>query len=216
MKRLLITGFDPFGGSAVNPSWLAVEQLPDQIGDYELCKLPIPTVFGKAASLVLEKATAFQPDLILCVGLAGGRNAVTPERIAVNIRDARIPDNEGNQPSGDRIVADGPAAYFATAPVGKMAQAIRDAGIPAAVSNSAGTFVCNHIMYHSLYLTNKEYPNIKAGFMHIPFLPEQVTNRPNTPSMALEDIVRGIEAAIAAIVDFDGKEDMKIVGGKTH
>ena len=191
MKRLLITGFDPFGGSAVNPSWLAVEQLPDQIGDYELCKLPIPTVFGKAASLVLEKATVFQPDLILCIGLAGGRNAVTPERIAVNIRDARIPDNEGTQPSGDRIVADGPAAYFATAPVGKMAQAIRDAGIPAAVSNSAGTFVCNDVFYTLLHHFSKT--STLVDFVHIPNTPEL-----GEPSLPLEKIVTALTAAIAA------------------
>ena len=189
MARLLITGFDPFGGSAVNPSWLAVEQLPDQIGDYELCKLPIPTVFGKAASLVLEKATAFQPDLILCVGLAGGRNAVTPERIAVNIRDARIPDNEGNQPSGDRIVADGPAAYFATAPVEKMAQAIRDAGIPAAVSNSAGTFVCNDVLYTLLHRYHDT--STCVGFIHVPWLPEQ-----GSPSLLLEQTVSALRAMV--------------------
>ncbi|MGH2067334.1 pyroglutamyl-peptidase I, partial [Aerococcus sp. L_4] len=111
---------------------------------------------------------------------------------------------------------DGQPAYFSQLPIKAMVTYMKEASVPAEVSNTAGTFVCNHIMYHSLYLTNKEYPNIRAGFMHIPFLPEQVTNRPNTPSMALEDIVRGIEAAIAAIVDFDGKEDMKIVGGKTH
>ena len=193
MKRLLITGFDPFGGNAVNPSWLAVEALPDKIGDYELCKLPIPTVFGKAASLILEKAEAFQPDLILCVGLASGRNAVTPERIAVNIRDARISDNQGNQPSGDRIVADGPAAYFATAPVEKMAQAVRDAGIPACVSNTAGTFVCNDVFYTLLHHYEKMHTIV--DFIHIPNTPEL-----GEPSLPLEQIVSALIAAITACI----------------
>lgn len=147
MKKLLITGFDPFGGADVNPSWQAVSRLPDQVGEYQLRKLEIPTVFGRATQVVLEAAAQFEPDVILCVGQAGGRESVTPERIAVNIRDARIPDNGGNQPRGEFVAPDGPAAYFATVPVEKMAQAIRDAGILATVSNSAGAFVCNDTLY---------------------------------------------------------------------
>ena len=115
-KRLLITGFDPFGSNSINPSWIAVNMLPEQIENYMLCKLQIPTVFGKAAALVLEKAAEFKPDLILCIGLAVGRDAVTPERIGVNIRDARIPDNEGNQPVGERIIADGQLPIFQPSP----------------------------------------------------------------------------------------------------
>lgn len=191
MKRLLITGFDPFGGSRINPSWLAVDTLPEQVGDYVLCKLPIPTVFGKAAELVLEKAAEFQPDLILCVGLASGRDAVTPEHIAVNIRDARIPDNEGNRPSGDRIAPDGPAAYFATAPVEKMAQAIREAGIPSSVSNSAGTFVCNDVFYSLLHHYAKM--STLVDFIHIPNTPEL-----GEPALPLEKIVSALTAAIIA------------------
>lgn len=190
-KRLLITGFDPFGGNSINPSWQAVEMLPDRIEDFVLCKLPIPTVFGKAADLVLEKAKELQPDLILCVGLASGRDAVTPERIAVNIRDARIADNEGNQPSGDRIVSDGPAAYFATAPVEKMAQAIRDIGIPARVSNAAGTFVCNDVFYTLLHHCEKMYTLV--DFVHIPNTPEL-----GEPFLPLEQIVSALIAAITA------------------
>ena len=124
-KKLLITGFDPFGGETVNPAWEAVKKLPDRITDYTLYKLEIPTVFGLAAETVLAKAAQTQPDLILCIGQAGGRAAVTPERIAVNIRDARIPDNAGNQPGGEQIAPDGPAAYFATVPVKEMAAAIQ-------------------------------------------------------------------------------------------
>lgn len=190
-KRLLITGFDPFGGSAANPSWLAVEQLPDKVGDYVLCKLQIPTVFGKAADAVLEKASAFQPDLILCVGLAGGRNAITPERIAVNIRDARIADNEGNQPKGEFVVDDGPAAYFATVPVEKMAQAICDAQLPGTVSNSAGAFVCNDTLYTLLY--HFDHTSTRVGFIHVPNTPDL-----GTPSLTLDEIKNGLCAAILA------------------
>ena len=142
MKKLLITGFDPFGGETVNPAWEAVKLLPDHIGNYMLCKLQIPTVFGLGAATVLEAAATIQPDAILCVGQAGGRAAVTPERIAVNIRDAKISDNAGNRPIGEFVTAEGPAAYFSTLPIAAMAQAIRDAGLPGAVSNSAGAFVC--------------------------------------------------------------------------
>lgn len=188
-KRLLITGFDPFGGASVNPSWGAVELLPDTVGDFVLCKLPIPTVFAEAARLVLEKAAEFQPDVILCVGLAGGRDAVTPERIAVNIRDARIPDNRGYQPDGEPVVPGGSAAYFATVPVKDMAMAIRAAHIPGAVSNTAGTFVCNDVLYTLLH--HYAGTDVKVGFIHVPWLPEQ-----GSPSLPLEQTVAALEAAI--------------------
>ena len=142
-RKLLITGFDPFGGASVNPAWQAVRLLPDTIADFTVHKLEIPTVFEKAAATVAEYARQLKPDVILCIGLAGGRSAVTPERIGVNIRDAKITDNEGNMPKGAFCVPDGPAAYFATVPVMSMADAIQAAGLPGQVSNSAGAFVCN-------------------------------------------------------------------------
>lgn len=192
MKKMLITGFSPFGGGDVNPSWLAVQNLPDKIGEYVLCKLEIPTIFGLSAAAVLEKAAALDPDVILCLGMAAGRDAVTPERIAVNIRDARISDNAGNRPRGEFVVANGPAAYFATVPVEKMAQAIRDAGIRAAVSNSAGTYVCNDVMYSLLH--RFAGTRVKVGFIHVPQLPQQ-----GTPFMELEAITAALEAAIKAV-----------------
>ena len=192
MKRLLITGFDPFGGAAVNPSWMAVERLPEQIGECILCKLQIPTVFGKAATAVLECARQFCPDTILCVGQAGGRAAVTPERIGVNIRDARIPDNAGNQPRGEFVDPQGPAAYFSTLPVEAMAQAIREAGVDATVSNSAGAFVCNDVLYSLLH--HYAGTAVRVAFIHVPYLPEQ-----GAPSMELEQIVRALEASIGLI-----------------
>ena len=192
MRRLLITGFDPFGGQSVNPAWQAVKLLPDTVGDFELCKLEIPTVFGRAAETVLAKAEAFRPHVILCVGLAGGREAVTPERIAVNIRDARIPDNAGNQPSGEPVAPEGPAAYFATVPVKEMAQAIRDARIPGTVSNSAGAYVCNDVLYTLLH--HYAGTETRVGFIHVPYLPEQ-----GSPSLPLERTASALAAAIAAL-----------------
>ena len=190
-KRLLITGFDAFGGSAENPSWLAVAQLPEKIGCFTLKKRMLPTVYGKAAQVVLETAEDFRPHVILCVGVAAGRDAVTPERIAVNIRDARIADNEGNHPTGDPVAAEGPAAYFATVPVAAMAQAIRNAGIPGAVSNTAGSFVCNDTLYSLLH--HFSGTDTRVGFIHVPAMPQQ-----HAVSMPLADTETALIAAITA------------------
>ena len=193
--KILITGFDPFGGEAINPAWEAVKALPDRIGDNELCKLQIPTVFSLAAGEVLQAAEAIRPDVILCVGQAGGRGAITPERIAVNIRDAKIPDNNGFQPVGEFVNDRGPAAYFATVDVMAMANAINAAGIRAAVSNSAGAFVCNDTLYSLLHFHHGT--PTRVGFVHVPYLPRQAME--GVPSMALEEVVRGLEAAISAL-----------------
>lgn len=190
-KRILVTGFDPFGGADINPAWEAVKALPERIGDFTLYKLEIPTVFGMAAERVLEAAREIQPDVILCVGQAGGRSAVTPERIAVNIRDGKIADNADNQPVGEYVVPDGPAAYFATLPVKAMAEAICAAGLPGQVSNSAGAFVCNDTLY--LLLHHYAGTGVRVGFLHVPWLPRQ-----GAPSLPLEDTVRAVTAAIEA------------------
>ena len=194
MKKLLITGFAPFGGADVNPSWQAVQALPDVVGEYTLYKLEIPVVFGEGAAMALEKAKEIGADAVICVGMAAGREAVTPERIAVNIRDARIPDNAGNQPRGEFVAAEGPAAYFATIPVMKMAQAIADGGNKATVSNSAGAYVCNDVMYSMLHAFAGT--DVKAGFIHVPQLPQQ-----GSPSMELENIIASLTAAIAACAE---------------
>lgn len=192
MKKLLITGFDPFGGETINPAWEAVKLLPDVIGAFELVKMEIPTVFGAAGAKVLEKAQAVDPDVILCIGQAGGRKAITPEMVGINLRHARIADNAGNQPQDEPVVSDGPAAYFATVPVRRMAQTMEDAGITAAVSYSAGTFVCNDTLYAVLH--HYAGTPVQAGFVHVPFLPQQA--KEGVPSMPLEDIVRGLTAMI--------------------
>lgn len=192
MKQLLITGFEPFGGETVNPSWEAVRLLPETLGDYKLTKLQIPTVFGRAAGTVLETARTLQPDVILCIGQAGGRSGVTPEVIGINLREARIPDNAGNQPENVPVVPDAPAAYFSTVPVRAMVRAIRDAGVPAALSYSAGAFVCNDVLFSLLHAYDGA--QTKVGFIHVPFLPEQA--KENAPSLPLADIVRALTAAI--------------------
>ena len=213
--KILVTGFDPFGGETVNPALEAVKSLPSEIHGAEVHWVAIPTVFYKAAEVLETAIVRYQPDAVLCIGQAGGRASLTPERVAINQDDARIPDNQGNQPIDTPIRLDGQAAYFSTLPIKAMVQAIKEEGLPATVSNTAGTFVCNHLMYQALYLADKKFPHMRAGFMHIPYMTEQVINKPNTASMNLTDIVRGIEAAIGAIVEYKDK-DLKIVGGATH
>ena len=192
MRTLLITGFDPFGGETINPAWEAVKLLPDQIADFRLRKLQIPTVFGKAAEEVLRATEKENPDIILCIGQAGGRAEVTPERIAVNIKDARIPDNEGNRPQGEYIIDSAPAAYFATVPVKQMAQAIREKGLPGKVSNTAGTFVCNETLYRLLH--HYQGKRTQVGFVHVPYLPTQ-----GTPSLPIEQTTAALKAAIETL-----------------
>ena len=195
MKKLLITGFDPFGGQTVNPSWEAVKELPESIGDYRLTKMEIPTVFGSAAQKVIATAEELCPDVILCVGQAGGRRAVTPEVVAINLQEAGIQDNAGNQPINMPVVPSGPAAYFSTVPVREMVKAIASDGIPAALSYSAGAFVCNDVLYRLLHHFNGT--DTRAGFIHVPYLPQQA--KENQPSMPQEQIVKALTLAISAL-----------------
>ena len=195
MKHLLITGFDPFGGASVNPSWEAVSRLPDTVGGYRLTRLQIPTVFGVAAKTVLAAAAQDAPDAILCVGQAGGRDAVTPERIAINMASARIPDNAGNQPVETPILPGAPDGMFSTVPVYAMAGAIAAAGLPGKISNTAGTFVCNDTLFRLLH--HYAGTPVRVGFIHVPWLPEQA--KEGAPSMALDDIVAALTAAIGVL-----------------
>ncbi len=212
--KVLVTGFDPFGGEPINPAWEAVKAMKDTIAGAEIIKMQIPTVVGKSIEKIHQKMKELQPDLVISVGQAGGRFGVTPERVAINVTDARIPDNEGNQPIDEPIFPDGPAAYFSNLPVKAMVQAIKDAGYPSVLSNSAGTYICNHVMYGILYYIEKEFPNVRGGFIHVPYAPSQVVNKPSTPSMALADITASLEAAVAAAIS--SKEDIRAVGGEIH
>ena len=213
--KILLTAFDPFGGDKVNPAQEAVKLIPLQVAGADILKLDVPTVFHKSIEKAAYAIRAQKPDAVLCVGQAGGRFDLTPERVAINVDDARIPDNEGNQPVDQPIFKDGAPAYFATLPIKAMVQAIRAAGLPASVSNTAGTFVCNHLMYGVMYTLAKEFPGVRGGFIHVPFIPEQVVQRPApSPYMALADIARGLEAALEAIVQ--NELDIVNEGGREH
>ena len=212
--KVLVTGFDPFGGESINPAWEAVKVIKDEIAGAEIVKMQIPTVVGKSIAKIHDKMVEINPDIVIAVGQAGGRFGITPERVAINVTDARIPDNEGNQPIDEPIFADGDAAYFSNLPVKAMVQEIKNAGYPTSLSNTAGTYICNHVMYGILYYIQKEFPNVRGGFIHVPFAASQVVNKPNTPSMAIADITAAIEAAIKAAVEHQA--DIKAIGGETH
>lgn len=198
--KILLTGFEPFGGESVNPALEAVKlvKAPENV---ELVKLEIPCVFGKCIDAVIAAVEKELPDAVLCVGLAAGRAALTPERVAINVRDARIPDNAGYQPVDEPVDNAGPAAYFATLPIKEMVKAIEDAGIPATVSNTAGTFCCNDVMYGLLSYLEDTTPEVMGGFIHVPCIPEQLPRfAEGTPALTLAEIVKGLEAALSAIV----------------
>ena len=199
--KILITGFDPFGGETVNPAYEAVKLLPDTIAGAEIIKLEVPTRFHRAGAVLENAMQRHKPDVVICVGQAGGRAAITPEKVAINLMDGRIPDNAGYQPVDVPIREDGETAYFISLPVKAMVQRMRDAGIPAAVSYTAGTYVCNYLLYTLLYLIDKKYPHVRGGFIHVPYAMEQVINKPlGTPSMDLRQIARGLETAVEAVV----------------
>ncbi len=200
--RILITGFDPFGGESVNPAYEAVKLLPATIAGAEITTLEIPTVFGKCELAVEEAMANCRPDVVLSIGQAGGRFDIAVERVAINIADGRIADNEGNQPIDQTICPEGESAYFSTLPVKAMVEGIRSRGIPASVSYTAGSYVCNYIMYRVLHLAATKYPGIKAGFIHVPFMPSQAIGKPqNTPTMSIETIAYAIGAAVEAIAN---------------
>ena len=207
--KIIVTGFDPFGGEKINPSIECVKALPE-IEGVELIRLELPTVFKESAKRLNEVINDVKPDAVLSVGQAGGRTGITMERIAINVDDARIPDNISQQPIDEEIQVEGEAAYFSTLPIKRIVKAIREAGISAEVSNSAGTFVCNHIMYQSLFAATKADKPFKAGFMHIPFIPEQTTDKPSLP---LEESTKALQIAIETIRDYLNDEDIKVQEG---
>jgi pyroglutamyl-peptidase len=214
--KILVTGFDPFGGEPTNPSWETVRRLPDEVAGATIIKVQIPTVFGKCAEVTRAAIIEHDPDVIVSVGQAGGRYGVNPERVAINLDDGRIEDNEGFQPIDVPIQADGPPAYFSTLPIKAMTTAMRAAGIPSAVSNTAGTYVCNHIMYQVQFMIDREFPGKRSGFVHVPYLPSQVVDKPNEPSLGLDELVTALTAGLSAIVEYADKPDEHVVGGALH
>ena len=214
--KVLLSGFDPFGGESINPAYEAVKLLPTRIAGAQVVGVEIPTVFGRSFTVLRAAIERESPDVVLCVGQAGGRVGLTAERVAINVDDARIKDNDGNQPIDEPIVAHGEPAYFTSLPVKAMVKAVREIGLPSSVSNTAGTFVCNHIMYQLLHYirSTPALTGVRGGFVHVPFLHEQVITKANTPSMSSADIARSLEAAIEAIVT--NEHDIKVEGGATH
>jgi pyroglutamyl-peptidase len=209
---VLVTGFEPFGGEDTNPSWEICRGLPAAIGHSHVHTLRVPTEFRRSIEVVAEAIGELDPALVILLGQAGGRASLSVERVAINVDDARIADNAGWQPVDEPVAPAGPAAYLATAPIKALVAAIREAGIPAEVSNSAGTFVCNHLFYGVLHFLAASGRATRAGFIHVPWLESQAIARPGEPSMALASMVRGVEAAIA--VALDTAVDVKMAAGK--
>lgn len=213
--KILVTGFDPFGGEKVNPAFEAVKLIPDEVCGAEVIKVEIPTVFEKGPKVVEEAIEKYNPDVIICVGQAGGRAGISLEKVAVNLRDCSMPDNEGNKMIDRPIAEDGETAYFTTLPVKAMRTYLEEKGIPVHLSYTAGTYVCNDVMYSLLYLLDKKYPNKKGGFLHVPFDTSQVIGKAiTTPSMPIATIAEGLTYAIEAILK--NEEDIKVAGGTTH
>ncbi len=208
---VLVTGFEPFGGEDANPSWEICRALPAAIAQAPVVRLRVPTEFRRAIEVVAEAIVRVEPALVILLGQAGGRPALSVERVAINVDDARIADNAGARPIDEAIAPAGPAAYFATAPVKAMVAAMRAQGIPADVSNSAGTFVCNHLLYGMLHFLAASGRKARAGFIHVPWLEAQALNHPGEPAMALTTMVRGVESAIAAALSTP--VDVKMAAG---
>ncbi|MEL5638307.1 pyroglutamyl-peptidase I [Serratia ureilytica] len=214
MQKVLITGFEPFGGERLNPSWEVVKQLNDmELVGTRIVARQLPCVFGTALEALNAAIDEVQPVMVLAIGQAGGRTDITIERVAINVDDARIPDNQGQQPVDEPIVAGGPAAYFSTLPIKAMVSSMREAGIPAAVSQTAGTYVCNHVMYGLLHRLSGQR-EVKGGFIHIPYLPEQAASHPGAPSMAASTVLFALELAVSIALQVE--HDLKVVGGATH
>lgn len=219
-RRILLTGFDPFDQDAVNPSWEVARALDGEaIGDGAVVQaLRLPCVFGEAAARLDEAlAQAPAPALVVALGLAGGRSEISPERVAINVDDARIPDNAGRQPVDAAVVEGGPAAYFSTLPIKAIVRALREHGVPAAVSNTAGTFVCNHLFYALMHrlATRPALTGTRGGFVHLPALPAQSAQRPGLPSMALATQVEGVRLLLRTALDVQGS-DLRESGGALH
>ena len=213
-RTILVTGFTPFGGEKINPSWQIVKALPEIISGYNIIKLRVPTEFGKSIKLVAKAIDKLQPNIVICLGQAGGRAHMSVERVAINVDDALIADNAGAQPIDEAIVDGAPAAYFCALPIKAMVASMIKKHIPAEVSNTAGTFVCNHLIFGVLHhIALNQYP-IRAGFMHVPFLDSQVVGLNDVPSMTQLTMIEGTKAAILAAIRH--RQDIKSIGGALH
>lgn len=199
--NILVTAFEPFGGETRNGSQEALALLPDELSGARIIKRVLPVAFGAASAALRLAVRAELPDAVLCLGQAGGRRALTVERVAVNLRDAAQPDNAGAQPADEPVISGAPTAFFSTLPIKRMVGAIRAAGLPAELSNSAGTFVCNEVMFTLLELQAREFPAARGGFLHLPWLSEQTAGREGAFGLSAEELARGVTAALEALVE---------------
>jgi pyroglutamyl-peptidase len=215
MMKILVTGFEPFAGDSVNPSLEAIRVLASfRPAGVKLAVAPLPVSAGRIMGALADVLAEHRPDAVIAVGLAAGRAEMSVERVAINVDDFRIPDNDGAQPVDAPIVADGPAAYFSTLPIKAIVSRMRAAGVPAHVSQTAGTYLCNHVFYAAAHLAATRHPGMRAGFVHVPALPEQAARNPGQPSMALETIVGGLKVAIETVRDVTA--DLRVSEGQTH
>ncbi|MFZ6654133.1 pyroglutamyl-peptidase I [Undibacterium sp. TJN19] len=216
MKRILLTGFDPFGGELSNPSWEVARGLDARLvdDDHQIVVAQLPCEFASSLQILEAALRQYQPSIVLCLGQAGGRVDISVERIAININDARIPDNAGALPVDVPVVAGGPAAYFSSLPVKAIMHALRQAGIPASISQTAGTYVCNHVFYGLMHMAQKMDHIRQAGFIHIPYLPAQAMASPGAASMSLEVMKSGILTALEACIL--NTQDLRLGGGANH
>lgn len=214
-KIILLTGFEPFNNEEINPSWEAVQALDGWAEvDFVVHARLLPCRFGKANKVMHRTVEELQPSIVIAVGQAGGRAELSVERVAINVDDAPIPDNAKRQPVDQPIVTSGPAAYFSTLPIKAIVHSLREAGLPAAVSHTAGTFVCNHVFYGLMHQAHEWGTTMRAGFIHIPYLPQQAAAKPGSPSMALESVIEGLRIAIRTTLACD--VDLREAGGVTH
>ncbi|QVQ29664.1 pyroglutamyl-peptidase I [Achromobacter deleyi] len=215
MPTVLITGIEPFDGETLNPSWEAARRLDGQtVAGARLAARQLPCVIGKVVGVLRQAIEDVRPDLVICLGQAGGRSDVSVERVAINVVDARIPDNEGRQPIDEPVVEGGPAAYFSTLPIKAIVRDLRAGGVPASVSLTAGTYNCNTIFYGLAHYIATERPGLRGGFVHVPYLPEMASRHPGQPSLALDVLVHGVQIIVATSLAV--AQDVKLGGGALH
>lgn len=214
LPTVLITGFEPFGGEALNPSWEAVRVLQGaRIAGHRIETRCLPVVFGESMARLRKALVETNPALVLCIGQAGGRAQISLERIAINIDDARTPDNAGNSPADAAIVASGPAGYFSTLPIKRLLVELHRAGIPAEISQSAGTYVCNHVFYGLMHGL-KRRPGLRGGFVHIPYSPEQAARHPGAPSLPTDTVTAAIRIIVGTTLE--NPQDVALPVDATH
>lgn len=212
---ILLTGFEPFGGETTNPSWAAARGAAALLAaeGHKAVAVELPCVFGDAIGALRSALAEHGPDLVICAGQAGGRAGISLERVAINCDDARIPDNAGNAPVDQPVIAGGPAAYFSTLPVKAALSALREAGIPAEVSQTAGTYVCNHVFYGLMHAV-RSTPAVRAGFVHVPYGPGQVPSGSGLASLPLEQMAQAL--AVVVRTALATAADLKLSAGATH